>query len=757
MEYQPLTTSNINDSIIVKEVMDTHGPVSKDFKASYTLHFVKKILFLIMMGGKAIYEDEDESDDNEPENSTMSNEMEIKDREHSYQIKRLSFEIALRCSENAHDPHSTVMHFMKMLCAYPWEGKLLMMMAAFSINFGEFRLRALKGSKTPLLAMAPSHIQRSISLFIKSVLRLTNTIVELAQSSSYNSSPVIPLASYWIFTSILTCASYFNCLPSIIGSEWLTDEVSKLSSLTAIVKDIFSDCRPMLEMKREEDSYNALWRAFSDENPTPSTKLDVLKLIFNVKDVDKEKPLFDPKGRMVRLRSLENKKLALVITSHLDIDYSMMIASRCISQMIAHLWIPIVDDPTLWNTAAMENTYRTLASKIKLYTLKNVQKSIASRFARFVKKKFFPTFQIGGGPIVVLLDHQGRMLLCIAAHMILKRITDLITKGGGSNEFIKRDSKVPLFKNMVKEMTLSVRHLVFDIDEKISDFAKEMDSKLKEWCDGIESDIVNSMENIVFKALMEEDHWKEKTWCTKLLIASSYNLNEEAKEWVNANEHIFFIGGKDITWVKTFASKILTKIHFNPQLTVKMAYVGSNEKVISAIGQGKICETFNNIVGRFMFWINLQSMFLSRIKFLYETCGDEESDEIVKGLKFLLSYETEGVAVDGWALLCKGNKIVLYDLGDKMLAVINEYEKWKESAIIRGFDQAFKDHHHEMFGSTSTPQHHPCALEYPSNSDKVPENIKCPQYCHNMQKFVTFKCDHGDANKIEELSDMLED
>ncbi|XP_031099563.1 protein SIEVE ELEMENT OCCLUSION B-like isoform X2 [Ipomoea triloba] len=563
MEYQPLTTSNINDSIIVKEVMDTHGPVSKDFKASYTLHFVKKILFLIMMGGKAIYEDEDESDDNEPENSTMSNEMEIKDREHSYQIKRLSFEIALRCSENAHDPHSTVMHFMKMLCAYPWEGKLLMMMAAFSINFGEFRLRALKGSKTPLLAMAPSHIQRSISLFIKSVLRLTNTIVELAQSSSYNSSPVIPLASYWIFTSILTCASYFNCLPSIIGSEWLTDEVSKLSSLTAIVKDIFSDCRPMLEMKREEDSYNALWRAFSDENPTPSTKLDVLKLIFNVKDVDKEKPLFDPKGRM--------------------------------------------------------------------------------------------------------------------------------------------------------------------------------------------------MENIVFKALMEEDHWKEKTWCTKLLIASSYNLNEEAKEWVNANEHIFFIGGKDITWVKTFASKILTKIHFNPQLTVKMAYVGSNEKVISAIGQGKICETFNNIVGRFMFWINLQSMFLSRIKFLYETCGDEESDEIVKGLKFLLSYETEGVAVDGWALLCKGNKIVLYDLGDKMLAVINEYEKWKESAIIRGFDQAFKDHHHEMFGSTSTPQHHPCALEYPSNSDKVPENIKCPQYCHNMQKFVTFKCDHGDANKIEELSDMLED
>nr|GME07672.1 protein SIEVE ELEMENT OCCLUSION B-like [Ipomoea batatas] len=242
-----------------------------------------------------------------------------------------------------------------------------------------------------------------------------------------------------------------------------------------------------------------------------------------------------------------------------------------------------------------------------------------------------------------------------------------------------------------------------------------MDSKLKEWCDGIESDIENSFEDIVFKALMEEDHhyWKEKTWCTKLLIAHEYRIIKQAKEWVNANEHIFFIGGKDIKWVKTFASNVLTEIHFNPQLTIKMAYVD-------------------------------------------ETYGDEESDEILKGLKFLLAYE---IAVDGWALLCKGNKIVVYDLGDKMLAVMNEFAKWKESAIVKGFDQAFKDHHHEMFGSTCTPQHHPaCALEYPSNSDKVPENIKCPQCCHNMQKFVTFKCHHDyGCKEIKELSDMPED
>ncbi|XP_019163844.1 PREDICTED: protein SIEVE ELEMENT OCCLUSION B-like isoform X2 [Ipomoea nil] len=749
MEYQPSTSSNINESIILKEVMNTHGPVTKDFKANYILHFVKKILFLIMVGGKTIYEDEEESDDNEPM-SNVPDEMEIKDTEHSYQIKRLSFEIAQKCSSKnaADDPHSIVMYFLKMLCAYPWEAKLLLMLAASSINFGEFNIQARKGSKTPLLTVASSHIRQSISFFIKSLLRLTDTIVELAQSSSYNSSPVIPLASYWIFTSIITFASYFRCLPNTLDSEWLTDTESKLSSLTVTLKDIFSYCGPMLEMKREDDSYNALWCAFSDENLVPSTNLDALKLIFNVKDVDKEKPLFDPEGEMVGLRLFENKKLILLITSQLDVDYSIMLASLFYEGPIAQLWIPILNDPTLWDTAAMENHYRIFANGIKVHAVKDVEKYIASGFARFVEKKFFPTFQIGSGPIFVLLDHQGRMLHCIATHMIVKRYIDLLSKGVGG-DFMKRDSKIPLFKNVLKEMTLSVRHLVFDIDEKISDFANEMDSKLNEWLEDIESDIQNSLESIMYKAIMEEDPWKEKTWCTKFLIGGDILL-AQAKEWVNANEHIFFIGGKDIKWVKTFASKVL-----NPQLTIKMAYVGSNYKVASTIRQDRICETLFDKVkeAQFTFWMNLQSVFFSRIKFLDETYGDEESDEIVKGLKFLLSYEAEGVAVNGWALLCKGNKIVLYDLGDKMLAVMNEYTKWKETAIVKGFDQAFKDHHHEMFGSRCTPQHHQFALEYPCNSDKVPENIKCHQCCHDMQKFVTFKCHHEYLCK--EYSDRL--
>nr|GMD26900.1 protein SIEVE ELEMENT OCCLUSION B-like [Ipomoea batatas] len=409
----------------------------------------------------------------------------------------------------------------------------------------------------------------------------------------------------------------------------------------------------------------------------------------------------------------------------------------------AILWIPIVDYPTSrWDTETMNNHYRVLLTQtVQMHGVKDLEKFIAPGFARFVKKKFFPIFQIGGGPIIVLLDHCGRIVHCIATHMIVKKSIDLDLKGG--HEIRNRDSIIPLFKNALKETTSSIRHLI-NIDEKISDFVNQVDNKLDEWFRGIVSEIQNS----------EEDHWKEKTWCTELLIATTFI--PPADEWVNADEHIFFIGGNDINWVKTFVFKVLTEIHSIPQRTINIAYVGSNNKVASLIRRDMICETFESIADGSCFWINLQGIFLSRIKFLNDACLDEKSDEIVKGLKLLLAYEAEEIGVVGWALLCKGNKIAIYDQGDKMLAVMNEYPKWKESAIVKGFDQAFKDHHNEIFaGSTCTSQHHPCALECPSNSDKVSENMKCPQCCHNMQKFVTFKCYHDYFCK--EFSDACED
>nr|GMC92322.1 protein SIEVE ELEMENT OCCLUSION B-like [Ipomoea batatas] len=100
------------------------------------------------IAGEVIHEDgeyedsnNDEKFDEEESDDKKSNEEEFdekpKNMELSYQIKRLSFEMSLMCS-NKMDPHLAVIYFMKMLSTFSWEGKLLMMLAAFSLNFGEF-------------------------------------------------------------------------------------------------------------------------------------------------------------------------------------------------------------------------------------------------------------------------------------------------------------------------------------------------------------------------------------------------------------------------------------------------------------------------------------------------------------------------------------------------------------------------------------------------------------------------------------------
>ncbi|XP_031099455.1 protein SIEVE ELEMENT OCCLUSION B-like [Ipomoea triloba] len=785
MEYQPLVGSSINENIILEEVLRAHGSDGKGFKTSYVLNFVKKILFsiYIMIAGEIIHEDEESEDsdndekfdEKESDDKKKSNEEEFdeepKDMELSYQIKRLSFEMSLMCS-NKMDSHLAVIYFMKMLSTFSWEGKLLMMLAVFSLNFGEFslvhghkglarKLSILRGSET---LVVPPHIPEMVTNFIKSILQLTDCIVELAQSSSHNSSPIIPIACYWIFTNLLVYASYFTRLPSM-DSKWLIIEETQLYDLTAKIKDIITDCRPILDKKREEDCYKALCYAFSYENPIPFTNnnLDVLKLLFNVKNGGKKKLLYDGKSEeMVKLCSLKDQSLLLLISPNLNIDPFLLRMLKGVQDLtkVRIVWIPIFDYPELLAIKQMEEQYGILVEVLECVSVINPQKSVSSCFVRFVKEKWFPTFQTGGDPIIVSLDHHGRIVHHNAMYMILMLVGDVIE--GIKTGVEIGESIIPSLQNMLKERTLAIRSVMPDIDRKLDQIVGNMERVMIEGLDEIGKQIQNlATYTNIFTSEMEKHQWKIQTWCFRLVGGITESKADKFED--DKNELCILIGGNNIKWVKTFLSSVLSKICFNPLLRfeVEMIYVGSNMKVASMVDDKfKIFDEpdeAENLFSARIVWSRLENLFLSRIKFLDETHGDEESDEIAKGLKLLLAYEGNGLGVYGWAMLCKGNEIVVCDLGEKMLTVVNEYEKWKESAIAKGFDKAFKDVHH-MLGSTSTSQHHPCCtLEYPSNFDKTPKNVKCPQCCRNMQKLIAFRCYHGHDCLLDDDDDNEEE
>ncbi|XP_031099607.1 protein SIEVE ELEMENT OCCLUSION B-like [Ipomoea triloba] len=773
-----MAVSHINESVILEEVMSTYDPDGKEnFKINVIFDLVKSILYPITIGD-SIDEDEDsdeedsngdesdeeDSTDNESDDAKKFNEegsdsnkrfddekefdseeVYAKDMELPYQFKKFSFEMSLMCSKNM-DPHSCVIYFLKMLSTFSWEGKLLIMLASFSLYFGEFNLvhghKGLSG-KLAILKGCESHLLPLVTHLIKLILHFTEYIVELAQSSSHYSSPIVPIGCYWIVASILTYASYFTSGLMIMHSGCFIGSETQLSSLIIKIKDVISDCRPILEKKREVDSYNALCHAFFDENPIPSTSsnLDVLKLIFNVKKGGKHKPIYDgARKEMVELHVLKNKSLLLLISPSLDI-HTYLTSLLDFIQLRAQLhvlWIPILDSSTLWDIKHIKEQYKSFVNKSRLLSVRNVQKSVAPIFVRFVKEKFFPEFQIGGEPIIVSLDHNGRMVHRNAMHMVLMRGVDICQRM--SSGIKMGDSITPILHKVLTERVSTVRDLVPGIDGKISEVSNKVDGIINDWFRDIEKQIENPVDGNIFTSKKEKDLWMIETWCTKLVVELGAH-----KGWVEKNRCIFLIGGHDIQWVKTFESKVKLEYQFNPQSKIKMLYVGSNMKVASKIHEDKYCNVRGDPILSWLFWARLRSKFISRIKFVEETHGDE----ILGRVKKLLAYEANDLVVNDWAMLCKGNKIVVFDIGDKMLKVMNEYEKWKENAIAKGFDQAFKDYHDEiMLHSTSTSlYHHRCALKYPCNFDHVSENVKCLQCCQGMQKFVTFKCYHDNADE----------
>lgn len=184
----------------------------------------------------------------------------------------------------------------------------------------------------------------------------------------------------------------------------------------------------------------------------------------------------------------------------------------------------------------------------------------------------------------------------------------------------------------------------------------------------------------------------------------------------------------------------MSEVKSKTGLNIKLAYIGRSNKVKSIV-ENKSDYAISS-KKYWWVWTRLRSMFLSRINYLNGVGHDEDGDKIIRGLQKLLAYEAKGTTVGGWALLSKGEEVILCDLGDKMLKVMNEYQKWRDNVQNKGFSQAFKDCYDNMVASSSKDHHYCCALQYPCTLDKIPEDVECHQCSRDMHKFVTFTCCH---------------
>nr|GMD78011.1 protein SIEVE ELEMENT OCCLUSION B-like [Ipomoea batatas] len=335
------------------------------------------------------------------------------------------------------------------------------------------------------------------------------------------------------------------------------------------------------------------------------------------------------------------------------------------------IWVPITND--------VDEDIQIPYSSRGYYRVLDLQSGIAPAFLRFLQDKCFPTFQVGGDPIVISLDKRGRLVHSNALHMIFTWGIQL-----SERKTMRSGDIIPSLENELRERTSGADRVIDDIDKQIHNFAREVDEKINDWVGDIKAKMKSSIDD---------------------------------------DEYIFLCGGNNIKRVLEFVQEVRSEFPMN----MKIAYVGRRRKMIEELDEA--CDyVFELIDDINCFWARLYSVTSSRIQYLNKVGLDEGSDEILQGLRKLLSYEDECTTIESWALLGKGKRIIACDVGDKMLGALNEYEKWKNNAHANDFEQAFKDCY-EMLNtsSSSSHQHSCCALNYSSNLDQVPEVESCPQ------------------------------
>ncbi|XP_019180284.1 PREDICTED: protein SIEVE ELEMENT OCCLUSION B-like [Ipomoea nil] len=423
-----------------------------------------------------------------------------------------------------------------------------------------------------------------------------------------------------------------------------------------------------------------------------------------------------------------------MITSSTNVSDIIFLANQLRkNKYVRTIWIPIVDYPNMWSN---ENSDWNLKLFDCCYRVDPLEK-IAPQFIRFVLKTYFPPFQIGGEPFVISLDNRGRLVHFNAFHMMMtwgSNELDVPSVTDGSDLYL---SLLQDMKKMI--LRAGVNYVIDDIDNKINIFAEDFYRRISNWTRDINSEMSRSVRSYNYTSSKEKALWNAETWSVNLVIYPS--RFSKIRGWSEQGECIFLYGGNNIKCVEEFATKI-KEISSKIQLEMKLAYVGKSIKVKSVVEN--ISDYVHKSRDSRSFWLRLRSVLVSRINYLNEIGIDERGDNIAKGLKKLLAYEARGTTVGGWALLSEGKEVIVCDLTDKILAVMNKYETWKDNVPKQGFSQAFKDCYNKITSLSPSSKHHNpcCAVEYPLTLGHIPENMECPQCFHNMHRFITFTCCH---------------
>ncbi|CAL5421235.1 unnamed protein product [Camellia sinensis] len=265
----------------------------------------------------------------------------------------------------------------RISCEISCNSKVVIALAAFAVNYGEFGLVAQLYPSNPLakcvafLKHLPDMLKRTDSLkpkfealinLIKAMLDVTKCIIEFKELPSQYITPDMsemvfaiaytPTAIYWTIRSIVAYASEIMNLIGM-GHKYMTLEVEQLSSLGYKVNNIHNQLQKQLIKKDTLIHFTRLlasWRQY-----TSTTRRSLKALICAKED---QLPLIDGNTKKKVHIDVLRRKNVLLLISNVDLFYEEhLFLHQLYIEAQQHpkenqyevVWIPVMKETIPWD------------------------------------------------------------------------------------------------------------------------------------------------------------------------------------------------------------------------------------------------------------------------------------------------------------------------------------------------------------------------------------------------------------------------
>ncbi|XP_031104667.1 protein SIEVE ELEMENT OCCLUSION B-like isoform X2 [Ipomoea triloba] len=609
----------------------------------------------------------------------------------------------------------TTLSMFTALSSYSWMAKGVVALAAFAVNYGQFRLvvepRSGGGDDTATVVafleqvpeeMCKTDLYRDITDLADALLLLIRTIWKLSCFYTKFIKPggeaikrlnhQLPTIISWIIQSIVVCQSLITNLAHT-GYEYMSSSAEEweLSCLKQKVTSYFNE----FEISAAEELANL----FPKDNITVLKQVICSEEIMNMalsvgasteqgpqyikSEVEEGSaaavpilvpPMSTKQPGLAKVDTLEKKRVLLYLSA-LDLDDAEIKAVERINEIVQKsnmvlVWLPVLDKPEDWKKVEGKDNTGLFEKKRGLMPWHVVRKP----------QYLDPT-------IIAFIKSSWKL---------------------------EKKSKIMVFNSEGKLETDNALPMILVWGSLASPFTTSK----------------------------EEELWRsEKQWNLELLLTAP--MRADLKLNIDGKKYICLFGGEEVNWIEQFTELTESTVK-DSGISMEMRYIGGSiPRNTEEIHKAKVADSWNNIfIDSSLSWL-----FWARINVMFDYClkrginWDKESgNPVLEGLVTMRSFDKSR---RGWAMICKGSDKITRAFSDVMLKCFEEYDdKWKRE--VKGG----KDFHEAL---KARVEQNCETLYFPQASEGIPEKKICLVCRRVMRKSFTFSCwgedDAGDGKQ----------